>query len=199
MSKLFTKIALAAGVIAALPSAAQAGTSTATGTATLTVMNQCTVTGSTLNLGTYTTTQTWGDVAATTGYIDLYGHFQVGTRGLEYLNFGSVTCDAGVPYTLTIMGSNRNIQMTHNGKNSTFVPLIKKLGGVSVADNDPDFIGAGANVANDVLSGTGTGGAQALLGSVALYSILNSTTAYLTDQFGVAGVSTDTLTYTLTF
>lgn len=199
MTKLFTKVVLAAAAIAALPSAAQAGTSTATGTATLTVMNQCSVTGANVNLGTYTTGQTWGDVANALGKVDDWLVYSQGSKGLEYLNYGSVTCDAGVPYTLEITGSQVSIEIAHNGKKAQFVPLIKKLGGTVVADNDPETPGAGANVSDFSLSGVGTGSAQALVGSVALYFPMWNTTATATDTLGAAGVSTDTLTYTLNF
>lgn len=200
MSKLFTKIALAAGAIAALPAAAQAGTSTATGTATLTVINQCNVAGANINLGTYTTSQTWGDVGNSLGKIDEWGTYVPGSKGLEYMNFGSVTCDAGVPYTLTVTGaSHYNIGITHNGKTAKFIPAIKKLGSATVADNDVSVPGAGANVAYYELSGTGTGSAQALLGSAILSFPDMYTSAVPSDTFGATGVATDTLTYTLNF
>lgn len=199
MSKLFTKVVLAAGAIAALPSAAQAGTSTATGTATLTVMNQCSVTGATVSLGTYTVSQTWGDVANAVGKVDDYLVYHAGSRGQEFLNYGSITCDAGVPYSLEIRGTLGTMSITHNGKSAQSQPMIKKLGGVAVADNDATLPTAGANVSDNVLTGTGTGSAQVLLGSAPLYFPMFGTSVYATDTLGATGIATDTLTYTLNF
>lgn len=62
MIKNVSKVAIVAAALVALPGMAQAGTATATGTATLTVINQCTVTGATVNLGSYTTSNTWANV-----------------------------------------------------------------------------------------------------------------------------------------
>lgn len=199
MTKLFTKLGLVAGAIAALPSAAQAGTTTATGTVTFTVSSQCTVTGANISLGTYSTNQTWDDVANALGKLDDNLVYTPGTKGLEYLNFGSVTCDSGTPYTLEILGSDSAIQIVHNGKRSQFVPVLKKIGGVTMPDNDPGLAGAGSIANYSNVASTGTGAPQALVGSAVLYFPMFGSTATPTDTLGVAGVSTDTLTYTLTF
>jgi len=65
----FPKMIALLGALAALPGAAQAGTATDTKTAAFDVINQCSVTGATINLGTYRTNQTWGDVAAVLGSV----------------------------------------------------------------------------------------------------------------------------------
>jgi len=105
MIKHVSKFALAATALVALPGAAQAGTSTDTGAASMTVINQCSVTGANVNLGTYTTNQTWDDIGKVLGRN--YGDtgYSPGTLGQEYVNFGSVTCDTATPYTLYINGS----------------------------------------------------------------------------------------------
>lgn len=202
VNKLVTKLALASALIA-LPGVAHAGTSTASGTATLTVINQCSVTGATVNLGTFTATNTWANIAAVLGRSDSAANYTAGSAGQEYLNFGSITCDSGAPYTLTIKGTATGaagaIKLTHNGKVATFMPGIKKLGGTTVADSNATFAGAGNQVWQTGLAGTGTGSAQSLLGNVTLSFSATGTTALATDTLGVAGTATDTLTYTLTF
>lgn len=202
MNKLAAKLALASALIA-LPGVAHAGTSTATGTASLTVINQCTVNGATVNLGTFTASNTWANVADVLGRSDSAANYTAGSSGQEYLNFGSITCDSGTPYTLTIKGTATGaagaIKLTHNGKVVTFMPGIKKLGGATVADSNAVFAGAGNQVWQSGLAGVGSGAAQSLLGNVTLSFSATGTTALATDTLGVAGSPTDTLTYTLSF
>lgn len=201
MFKNVSKLAIAAAAIAALPGVAQAGTSTATGTAVLNVINQCTVAGANVNLGTYVAANTWAQVGAALGSYN-GTTYTAGSQGQEYLSFGSITCDNATPYTLAIKGTatNGGIKITHNGKTAVFMPGIKKLNGVVVADTAGGFTGAGAQVATSTLAGTGTGAAQALLGNVTLnFNSAAGTTALTTDTLGVAGTATDTLTYTLNF
>ena len=202
MIKNVSKVAIVAAALVALPGMAQAGTATATGTATLTVINQCTVTGATVNLGTYTSNQTWANVGAALGSF-AGTTYTAGSQGQEYLNYGSVTCDNGTPYTLSIKGTATGvagaIRITHNGKTATFLPGIKRLAGNVVADSSATLPGTGAQVGTGTLSGTGTGAAQALLGNVTLSFSATGTTALATDSLGVAGTASDTLTYTLNF
>lgn len=202
MFKNVSKLAIAAAAIVALPGVAQAGTATATGTAVLNVINQCTVTGATVNLGTYTAAQTWSQVGAALGSFNGTA-YTAGSQGQEYLNFGSVTCDNGTPYTLTIKGTATGvpgaIKITHNGKTATFLPGIKKLAGNTVADTAANLGGTGAQVGTAQLAGTGTGAAQTLFGNVTLSFSATGTTALPTDALGVAGSASDTLTYTLNF
>lgn len=226
MIKNVSKVAIVAAALVALPGMAQAGTATATGTATLTVINQCTVTGATVNLGSYTTSNTWANVGTALGsfnganytvgslgqeYLNFGSvtcdsgapYYTAGSNGQEYLNFGSITCDSAAPYTLTIKGTATGdagaIKLTHNGKAATFMPGIKKLGGNLVADSNATFAGAGVQVWQTPVAGTGTGTAQALLGNVTLSFAGADTTALATDTLGAAGTASDTLTYTLNF
>lgn len=202
MTKLFTKLTLAVGAIAALPGMAQANTSTATGTVSMTVLDQCSVTGATVNLGTYTANQTWGDVGAAVGSLDGMYNFYPGSLGAEYLNFGSVTCDAGVPYTLSIRGTYSSfgeIGIAHNSKRARFFPAVKKLGGTVIADNWTSGSGHVFQDGDD-LSAVGTGSAQSLIGSAFMFNLASTWDAPSdSDTLAVAGVSTDTLTYTLNF
>lgn len=202
MIKNVSKVALVAAALIALPGAAQAGSATASGTATLTVINQCTVTGATVNLGTYTSNQTWANVGAALG-----SHngttYTAGSQGQEYLNFGSVTCDSGAPYTLTIKGTSTGvsgaIKITQGGKVVNFLPAIKKVGGTTVADSNASYAGTGAHVYTSAVAGTGTGAAQTLLGNVTLALGTSGSTALATDTLGTAGTASDTLSYTLNF
>jgi hypothetical protein len=126
------KLALSALATAALclPAAAQAGTSTTTSTASFAVADQCTVTGATVNLGTFRADQTWGDVGNAVG-ANRDGLVLNRNAGVAYLTFGSVTCSNGVPYTLVARGnkfSGMNMTFTVNGYEARFSPFIKTLG-----------------------------------------------------------------------
>lgn len=204
MRNSIIKAAIAAAAIAALPGAAQAGTATATNSANFVVTNQCSVTGATVNLGSYTTNTTWGQVGGSLGLRST--GFTAGSKGFEYLDYGSVTCDAGTPYTLTIKGTNAagnagTAKMTLNGKTIRLEMGIKKLDGVTLPDSSTAWPGTGRQVWSSPVSGIGTGNPQALLGNMTVYA-LNSTDPFyasVIDTLGVVGQYSDTLTYTLTF
>lgn len=202
MIKNVSKVAIVAAALFALPGMAQAGTATATGTATLTVINQCTVTGATVNLGSYTTSNTWANVGSALGSFN-GSNYTVGSLGQEYLNFGSVTCDSGAPYTLTIKGTATGvagaIKITQGGKVATFLPAIKRVGGSGIVDSNATYSGTGAQVYTSPVASTGTGSAQTLLGNVTLSFSASGTTALATDTLGTAGTASDSLTYTLNF
>ena len=203
MFKKVSKLAIAAAAVAALPGVAHAGTATATGRAVLNVINQCTVTGKNVNLGTYTASNTWGQVGAALGSYN-GTTYTPGSLGQEHLDFGSVTCDAGTPYTLSIKGGSSivpgAISIAHNGKTATFLPGIKKLAGNVVADTSAIYAGTGAQVGTATLSATGTGTAQTLFGNVTLnFAVGGSAAPLATETLGVAGTANDTLTYTLNF
>lgn len=202
-SKMFK--AACALCAAALPGMAHAGTATATGTATFQVVDQCSVTGATVNLGTYTTSQRIEDVAAELG--DMWTAYTPGSRGQSYLTWGTVNCSNGTPYTLSIKGSSveapspggiqfawtdaQNLEYRAN-----FDIFVKSIGGVTVADSNGLAVGAGAKVNTDSASGTGTGADQTIVGSVA-FNYGASMSLYSTKL--PAGTHVDTLSYTLTF
>lgn len=202
----FKNLSCAALAIAAmaLPGIAYAGTNTATGAANLTVVSQCSVTGGAVNLGSFKSSDTWGDVSNLLGLYDPGGYVP-GTAGREYLNFGSVICDAGTPYSLTIKGSGPDgtVQLGVNGKVVTFVTAFKKVGNVVQTDNSTDFVGAGRVVIyGNTPAASGTGTPQTVLGSATLITsgyTYYGTTAALTDTLGNSGAFSDTLNYTLTF
>ena len=76
---------------------------------------------------------------------------------------------------------------------------LKKIGNTTLPDDVAP--GVGYVFANDFVGGVGTGTAQPLLGSVIMYNLFNavSNSASDSDALAVAGVSTDTLSYTLNF
>lgn len=191
---------IAAAALLAMPGIAIAGTSTATGSASFNVTTQCSVTGATVKLGTFTTSQTWGDVGAALGVSN--GSYTPGSQGFEYLNWGSVTCDNGTPYTLKIIGTwsaSKRIAFDVNGKKAVFDPMVKKVGGATVADST-GWVGAGQHVAsNGALSATGTGAKQDVLGNVVLSYSAAGITVTPADALSVTGTYTDALTYTLSF
>ncbi|MFM2300699.1 MAG: hypothetical protein RLZZ84_435 [Pseudomonadota bacterium] len=208
MLTLIGKYTAAALALAALPGAAHAGTSTANGSAALGVGAQCSVTGGTVNLGTYSSAQTWGDVGKEVGLTDDSTFATAGTKGLQGLNLGSVACENGVPFSLNILGTggggSGHIRLTMNGKVVNLLMFVKKVGATPINDG-PGGIYAGfgkAMVQNFFASAPGTGAPQAVLGSALVNtrpaSAAGGTTALLTDKLTV-GTYTDTLSYTLNF
>lgn len=174
----FPKIVALAGALAALPGMAQAGTSSTTSTASFNVASQCSVTGATVNLGTFNTNQSWVEVAVAHGWDDgVSGYnYRFGSRGQSSLNYGSVNCAAGTPYTLQIKGSAGSVDpsnagairfVTSGGGNMVALPAIRSLGGQYIP-NDPSSPRwpTGVHVWNRYLNGTGTGVPQDLLGNV---------------------------------
>lgn len=191
----------------AVPGVAHAGTATASGNANFNVINQCSVTGATVNLGTYTSSQTWGDVAANLGLMDYGPAYTAGGRGQAYLTWGSVTCDNGTPYTLSIKGTStqqyspggiRFAWQNAQGANYTavFDVYVKSIGGTAVADSVAGAAGAGARANVTPAAGIGTGAAQTVLGS-AVYSY-DASMSQLFDTVPEGSLS-DSLTYTLNF
>lgn len=206
MVRFLSKAAFGLAAFVALPSAAQAGTTTASATVTMQVASQCALTGANVHLGSFKTTDTWLTVGAKHGYL-LSFTYTPGSAGQESLNFGSVTCDAGLPWTLLIRGTNSasgssgGIKLTLNGKVAVMYPAIKRVGGVVMSDVGPmSFAGTGAQVWASSASSTGKGVAQTLLGNVTLsFNTAHGTTVTSGTAMGNVGSATDTLTYTLTF
>lgn len=197
------KTAIAAAAFAALPGAAQAGTTTTTANVTMQVASQCTLSGATVYLGAFKTTDTWGAVGAKHGNIS-GPTFTAGTVGGQSLKFGTVTCDAGLPWALTIKGTGNgtalgSIMITLNGKFSIMYPAIKRVGTVTVNDSNSSWTGTGQQVWNSPLYSTGTGAAQDLMGNVTVSLFGAGATAYATTVLGAAGTGSDTLSYVLTF
>ena len=173
MIKNVSAFAIFAAAAVALPGIAQAGSASDVGSAVFTVINKCEVDGTDVHLGTFTASQTWDQVGAELGLYD-GTKFTAGSQGLSYLSFGSVTCDKDTNYKLTIKGSGTGgtIKISHNGKVAAFLPAVKKLAGVDVADSTPAYVGTGAQVWTSALAGVGTGALQELQGNVMRWSRL---------------------------
>ena len=201
MFKNVSKFAVAAAALAALPGAAQAGTATTNSTATFNVVTQCSVTGATVRLGTFTVNNTFQDVANKLGYTYPTSAQTVGTDGYEALVWGKVNCNNGTPYQLQIKGTTafQGVKLDIAGKTAHLVPIVKSLGGVAVAQAQPSWPGWGTVVNSSSAAGVGLGADQEIRGSAPVYFGLTGMTALATDRLAVAGTYTDNLTYTLTF
>lgn len=141
-------IAMAACLAGA--SAASAGTSSGTGTANMNVINQCTVTGANVHLGGFRTTDTVNTVVGQIGYRDLaYRLYHVGTNGVGTVPLGSVTCDNGTPYTITMDGNgvDGSIEIQLPEGNLKLYPMVRTVGDLVVKRYDGLF-GIGATQAN---------------------------------------------------
>ena len=197
------KLALSALAAAALafPAAAQAGTSTTTSTASFAVADQCTVTGATVNLGTFRADQTWGDVGNAVG-ANRDGVPLNRNAGTAYLTFGSVTCSAGLPYTLVVRGDWLDVgsRFFVNGEVAFFTPFVKKLGSADVPDSrSTPYNGMGTQFGTNI-AGVGTGTPQAIVGSmIAEFSQIPNSGAVQATPLGQSGQHATPFTYTLTF
>lgn len=182
-----------------LPGAAHAGTGSATGTATMTVTSQCSVTGATVSLGTYSTSQTVGDIAVTLGYLDGPGGetFHRGTTPDGALNLGSVTCDANTPYLFAIYGTDYSVgdvfSFDLGSKKLSASVWGQKLGDQVLA---PNWF-ASTRWLGQKTASTGTGAPQQILGNI--YLELSYGDIALSDPVGPAGTYSAPLFYTLIF
>ena len=202
--------------LAAFPGMAQAGTSTATGAASLNIVNQCSVAGANVDFGTFTANDTIADVTAVNGRWDMTGGgvlYTIGTRGIEYAEWGSVTCDNGTPYSITIHGTGNYlstpnaVQFIWQNQSGSRVGLVmdilvKKVGSDIAPDTEMEYPGAGTIVSRQPVAGIGTGAPQPIRGS-AIFNFLGvgdaTGTYYVQSEKLVPGAYTDTLTYTLNF
>lgn len=203
MFKNISKLVIATVSLAALPGVAQAGTSTTSSSVTFQVTSQCAVTGATVNLGSFRTNQTWGDVGDELGIINAVGADPiVGTRGKKYANWGSVTCDKDVPYFVKMSGADdsQRITFTHNGKTVGLLPLVEELGGTTAFGKPGEGMAGTSKSLYLGFTGIGTGAKQDMLGSAAVRFNVSYTTAVPADLIGgQAATLSDQLTYTLTF
>lgn len=198
-----SKLALAAAAALCLPAAAQAGTSTDTKAANFTVLNQCSITGANIDLGTFTAQQTWGDLGASIGHLNVGTNaYTPGSRGGASMKLGSVNCDWDLIYTLYIQGSSNDpqaskaIQLTVGGKTAPLRLYVKKIGGLDIGDEN--IPGRGISLGPDFIYWIGGAAPEDIEGNVLLLTTAAST-AQLTDKFGTPGTYADTLTYTLNF
>lgn len=194
-------------------SAASAGTSTGTGAATMTVVNQCTVTGGNVSLGTFKTTDTVQTVATQTGYQDGTTYeFVPGSNGIGTVLLGSVTCDAGTPYIISMRGTGWqggiDIQMPA-GLLQVYT-TVKKIGDYVVPDGYASMNGFGKEGSPDALEyyseqsplGTTANGApQQIMGNIVPFLYPTHTDGFIggDEQLGVAGTYSGSWVTTLNF
>jgi hypothetical protein len=213
--KLTRRAALGAAFLSAtaLPgSAYAAGSSTGSGQAALTVSAQCAITGGNVDLGIFSSDQTWGDVDATLSYVGDGGGVAVyhpGSRGPAYADFGSVTCGKDIGYTLKISGKSfqavgDGVRLVVNGKAAEMLIAIKEVGGNVLADDNGNRFFSAPNAGqvlgprtNNSIAATGTGSEQRVKGSLIRYDALG--VARQNDVLGEVGSFTGAIDYTLTF
>lgn len=205
--------AMTAAFCLAGASAASAGTSTDTGTASMNVINQCTITGGNVSLGTYRTTDTLQTVANQLGYQDAETYdFVAGTNGIGTMLMGSVTCDAGTPYTIMMQGAGpvSGIEIQIPAGTILLYTTVKKVGDSVVPDGDSYLNGFGKESNPDTSpsysdqSPVGTianGAAQPIMGNIVLWRTATTSNGLLgaDAQLGAAGVYTGSWINTLNF
>lgn len=209
MNTTNTKLAvwMATAAALALPGSAQAGTGTAAGAAAMTIAPQCSVTGADVSLGTYTTAQTIGDVAAHVGYWAPPEGMELvpGAVGEGEMSLGSVTCDAGAPYSLTIAGNSIgdwdgvNVGFELGGKLLRASVWANRIGDTLLGSN---FVGSASSwwISYRPASAVGTGLPQDIRGNVFLeMEPGGGTTVTFSDPIGGPGVYAAALLYTLNF
>lgn len=199
-SKSLFRTALALGLVA-MPLAARAGTTTAVSNVGVEFAAQCTVTGATVNMGTYRSTQTWGNVASVLGYYDDNGSVE-GSAGTASLEFGSVNCSAGTPYTLVVQGNDGfNSYFVVNEEFVYMIPMFKSLGGTTLPDlSNTPFPGFGTR-ASFPISHVGTGAPQVLRGTMLIGIDENRAygTVHPQQPIGTTAQLSTPLSYVLTF
>lgn len=202
MLKKISNLAIVAITITATPYAAQAGSASSSTKASFSVIEKCSVTAKDVSLGTFKVDHTWEDVAATLGKYVHGGTYTAGSRGKEYVDFGSVTCESGHTYALKIKGSGVTgglAVLDISGKTATLAPYAKKLDGVDLPDTSGRLPGVGSQLHDLGFRGVGDGEEQKVFGSIFVSFGSDGSTAAPTDKLATAGSYSDTLKYTLEF
>ena len=206
MNRNISRLALAVFGVVVAPTMAQAGSSGKAANASFTVMEQCSIKGSTVSLGAFLVGQTWRQVSAETGRRGLEA--AIGTRGTEYLNWGWVTCDKDASYTMEIKGtyvgpvSPGAVKFAIGGRTVVFQPFVKRIGDNIIPDNNWGVGGYGAYSGSRSVSypsSLGTGQRQEIWGNLAFHAGASGGAAVLDAKLEASGVYTDKLTYTLYF
>lgn len=156
---------------------AVAETTTAPVSVSLGIYDVCNVTGSTVNLGSYTEENTVRDVAVRMGSITEAGVVTRGSQAPQVI--GSVNCPAGVPWTAVVQGDGNG----QGGPGSFFSISAQEVGGETF-DGVVNVPLTAAVVAYSVdgvalpvdqmisyqntIARTGTGNPQDIFGSVAI-------------------------------
>ena len=143
--------------------------------ATFTVIKDCWVSGATVDLGTYFSTDTVEDVANNLGYQREEDATVIrGAQPPGAITYGAVSCHAGTPYTLRITGiepSAGDMRIDLEKGSMYLRLLVKKVGATVVPDANPSFNGFGQSANPNLTDGKGVGvigegRAQPILGNV---------------------------------
>ena len=196
MIKNFINLSIAVVAVAALPSVAQAGTATASGTATINVENQCTVAAKNIDLGTFSISDTWSNVGRQIGSLDnatLY--FRAGSKGLEYVDYGTINCSAGTIFQLSIKGTGPNgtVKLKIGPATGLFAPFLKTFDGEAVLDGFDAPAGGGVRIHMSTFLQKANGSNQTLHGHMP--TLFNGDLPIPTEKLVEGGTFTDTLTY----
>lgn len=135
--KKFAGCGLAAAAIAAMPSIAHAGTASAIGKASLTVIEKCEISGAAISLGTFRSTDAVEAVGAQLDYAELDGggQYVVGAVAPGSMNLGTVNYELGLPYTIDIKGSEAgqgNLRIPLLNGSLYMMALVKKVGSATI-------------------------------------------------------------------
>lgn len=206
--------AAALGLAAAiLPFSARAGTSTSTGTVSMLINpGGCEVAGTNIDLGTFQANQTWRSMGERLGYVDENSQWVRSTMGNEYVTFGTILCDVGMPYTLSITGSETDSQVLawwskqgavrlplSDGRVVRLLQTVKTIDGQEL--NNANWPGMGQTMTGGItVTGVGNAVRQVIRGHMLLaLDVMDPNGPRLDDRINQSGVLSDTLTYTLTF
>lgn len=214
MHKLMASIAALAACLGG-SSAAMAGTATAASKATLTVVNNCSIEGANVNLGSYKSNDTVRQVASVLGYQDSADSvLKQGSNGIGTVSMGSVSCENGVIYTIEMTAPGTTVgdpKLTlGNNKSLYLFTVIKKIGDTVMLDAYDIYKGFGKganphwskNFATGAPGATGNGKVQPIMGNVILYLYQTATAdGYLgaDDQLGNSGTYSTSWTSTVKF
>lgn len=194
--KKFLNLAIAAVAVAALPHAAQAGTSTATGTATVNVIDQCSVAPKNIDLGIFSVDDTWSTVGKSLGYLDnVTLYFRGGSKGLTYVDYGTINCSAGTIFQLSIKGTGPNgtVKLKIGPATGLFAPFLKTFDGEAVLDGFDAPAGGGVRIHMSTFLQKANGSNQTLHGHMP--TLFNGDLPIPTEKLVEGGTFTDTLTY----
>lgn len=161
--------------VLSLGSAGAANAETTFAHATFSVANKCSVSGAVIDLGIYRATDTVRDVGNRLGYqSDQLDIVIPGATALGAVTYGEVTCDAGMPYTLTITGAaegNNNARLDLEKGALYLQMMVRQIGVLPIPNSEIGRNGFGRS-ANPYWNGgqgidaIGEGRAQPIVGNV---------------------------------
>ena len=181
------------------------------GLATFTVLKNCSVTGATVDLGTYLSTDTVQDVARNLGYqTEQNAEVIPGALAPGAFTYGEVSCHEGTPYTLGITGTepaSGDLRIDLEKGAIYLQLLVKQVGSIVVPDVNGRSNGFG-QFANPHWNGgrgigvIGNGRTQPILGNpipVLNQSVADSSYLRADERLGKMGVYSAKFRNTINF